>query len=95
MLRIFEPIDLKKGIIKITNNYNFLNFDNIDFTWFIKADNRTVSSGKLSTLKLNPAESKDIFFNTSNIVKAPGVRYFLMIEAKTRNAEPLIPKKQR
>ena len=92
---LFEPIDLKKGVIKITNNYNFLNFDNIDFTWFIKADNRTVSSGKLSTLKLNPAESKDIFFNTSNIVKAPGVRYFLMIEAKTRNAEPLIPKKHK
>ena len=91
----FDPIDLKNGVIKITNNYNFLNFDNIDFTWFIKADSRTISSGKLNTLKLNPEESKDIFFNTSNITIRPGVRYFLTIEAKTRNAEPLIPKKHK
>ena len=89
----FKPLDLKKGVIKITNSYNFLNFDNVDFTWYIKADNKTISSGKLSTLKLNPGQSKDIFFNTSNIVIRQGVRYFLTIEAKTRNAKPLIPKK--
>jgi len=89
----FKPIDLKNGIIKIINDYNFLNFDNVDFTWYIKGDNRTISSGKLSSLKLNPGESKDIFFNTSNIVIREGVRYFLMIEAKTRNAKPMIPKK--
>tara|TARA_A100000164_G_scaffold69673_1_gene58094 strand:+ start:24191 stop:27340 length:3150 start_codon:yes stop_codon:yes gene_type:complete len=89
----FEAIDLKKGIVKINNDYNFLNFDNVDFTWNIKGDNRTISSGKLSTLKLEPGESKDIFFNTSNIVKRSGVRYFLTIEAKTRNTKPLIPKK--
>ena len=77
----------------IKNNYNFSNFNNLDFSWYIKGDDRTISSGKLSSLKLEAGESKEIFFNTSNIVVRPGVRYYLMIEAKARNAKPLIPKK--
>ncbi|MEC9437103.1 MAG: glycoside hydrolase family 2 TIM barrel-domain containing protein [Candidatus Neomarinimicrobiota bacterium] len=89
----FKPIDLDRGIIDITNNYNFSNFDNLDFTWYIKGDDKTISSGKLNSLKLEPGGSKEIFFNTSNIVVRPGVRYYLTIEAKTRNAKPLVSKK--
>ena len=92
---LFKPVDLKRGIIKIINGYNYLNFNNIEFSWNIKGDNTTISSGKLSSLELNPGESKDIFFNTSNIAIKSGVRYFLTIEAKTRNAKPLIPRKHR
>ena len=89
----FKPIDLDRGVIEIKNNYNFSNFNNLDFSWYIKADDRAISSGKLNSLKLEAGESKEIFFNTSNIVVRPGVRYYLMIEAKARNAKPLIPKK--
>ena len=47
----------------------------------------------MTSLNLNPQESKEIFFNTSNIVQRAGVRYFLTVEAKTRNSKPLVPKK--
>ena len=80
-------------MIEIKNNYNFSNFNNLDFSWYIKGDDRTISSGKLSSLKLEAGESKEIFFNTSNIIARPGIRYYLLIEAKARNAQPLIPKK--
>ena len=89
----FKSIDLDRGVIDITNNYNFSNFDNLDFAWYIKGDDKTISSGRLNSLKLEPGESKEIFFNTSNIVVRPGVRYYLTIEAKTRNAKPLVSKK--
>ena len=96
--KIYQPIkfkatDLKRGKVQISNNYNFTNFDNLDFTWRITGDDRTISSGRLTSLNLNPQESKEIFFNTSNIVQRAGVRYFLTVEAKTRNSKPLVPKK--
>ena len=48
----FKPIDLDRGVIEIKNNYNFSNFNNLDFSWYIKADDRAISSGKLNSLKL-------------------------------------------
>ena len=88
----FEAIDLSNGKIKITNKYNFKNLDNLNFTYHITADGKSILSGELSYFKLEPGESKSLTFNLFSIIPKPGVDYFLLVEAKTKNSDKLVSK---
>ena len=95
--KVYQPVtfhadNLSRGRIQVTNDYDFIDLSDLTFSWFIKGDNETVSSGRLGTLDLEPGESRTLTFNLSNIRPKPGVAYFLMIQAKTKYKMPLIPK---
>ena len=89
----FEAENIARGQVRITNRYEFINLDHLDFTWFIAEDGKTVESGKLGKLDLHPGQSTVLSFNLSGVVPKPGAEYFLTIRARTNRDLPLIEKK--
>ncbi len=95
--KVYQPVkiaadNLSRGRITVTNDYDFINLKHLDFSWFIKGDDVTVSSGKLGSLDLKPGESRKLTFNLSSIRPKPGAEYFLTIQAKTKKKQPLVSK---
>ena len=95
--KVYQPIrfkanNLKRGRVRVTNDYDFVNLSDLTFSWLIKGDDKTVSSGKFGTLDLDPGESRTLQFNLSNIRPKPGVRYYLTVQAKTKYKKPLVPR---
>jgi len=88
----FEADNLSHGRIKVTNRYDFVDLNHLDFEWFVKGNDKTISSGKMGKLDLLAGESQKLTFSLSGIIPEPGVEYFLMIRAKTNQNHPLISK---
>jgi beta-galactosidase len=79
----FEADKLSRGRIKVTNRYDFIDLNHLDFEWFIKGNDKIISSGKMGKLDLIAGESQKLTFSLSGIIPEQGVEYFLMIRAKT------------
>ena len=88
----FEADKLSHGRIKVTNRYDFVDLNHLDFEWFVKGNDKTISSGKIGKLDLIAGESQKLTFNLSGIIPEPGVEYFLMVRSKTNQNHPLISK---
>ena len=88
----FEADKLSRGRIKVTNRYDFVDLNHLDLEWFIKGNDKTISSGKMGKLDLAAGESQKLTFSLSGIIPEQGVEYFLMIRAKTNQNHPLISK---
>ena len=94
--KVYQPIrfksdNLKRGRVKITNDFDFINLSDYTFSWYIEGDNKIVASGKLGTLDLEAGETRTLTFNLSSVRPKQGVRYFLTVQAKTKYKKPLIP----
>ena len=75
----FEGIDLANGRVKITNKYNFIDLDHLDFSYKIIGNGKTEMSGVLNSFNLKPYEYKSVTFNLFSIIPRPGVEYFLLV----------------
>ncbi|MBP7937315.1 MAG: DUF4981 domain-containing protein [Phycisphaerae bacterium] len=83
-----KPVDLAKGVIEIKNWYDFTHLQDIaECTWQIKADDKTVQSGKLD-LTLAPRESQKVRVPFKPITPEPGVEYFLDLSFTLKDAKP-------
>ena len=94
--KVYQPIrfkedNLKRGRLKVTNDFDFIDLSDYNFSWYIKGDDKTISSGRFGTLDLDAGESRTLQFNLSNIRPKPGVRYFLTVQVKTKYKKPLVP----
>jgi len=94
--KVYQPIrfkadNLKRGRVKVTNDFDFIDLSDYTFSWFIKGDDKTISSGRFGTLDLKAGESRSLQFNLSNIRPKPGVRYYLTVQAKTKYKKPMVP----
>ncbi len=87
----FEPEDLDKGLIKITNKFFFTNLQKYNFSYEITANGKVVKSGKLAELKTAPQQSDIVKIDFRGVKARPGVEYFVTISAKTKQAENLLP----
>ena len=95
--KVYQPIrfkadNLKRGRVRVTNDYDFVDLSDLTFSWLIKGDDKTVSSGRFGTLDLDPGESRTLQFNLTNIRPKPGVHYYLTVQAKTKYKKPLVPR---
>ena len=82
--KVYQPIkfiaeDITRGQVRISNKYDFINLDHIDFSWFISEDGKTVESGKLGVIDLEPNASTVLSFNLSSVVPKPGSEYFMSL----------------
>ena len=96
--KVYQPIkfiaeDITRGQVRISNRYDFINLDHIDFSWFISEDGKTVESGKLGVIDLEPNASTVLSFNLSSVVPKPGSEYFLTIIGRLNRNMPLLNKK--
>ena len=86
----FEPVDLAKGEVKITNRFYFTDLCDYTVKYKIMANNRVVRQG---TLPVTPAAQaySTVTIPVSDLKAQPGVEYFLNFEVITKKAEPGVP----
>jgi beta-galactosidase len=87
----FQPVDLKKGIIKVTNKYDFTNLSEFNFEWDVVADGKVMQSGKLTFPDLKPKTETAAFIPLKKIDPVPGTEYFLNIRAIRSDAWNYVP----
>ncbi|HKJ42483.1 MAG TPA: glycoside hydrolase family 2 TIM barrel-domain containing protein [Sunxiuqinia sp.] len=85
----FWPVNLKRGEIKIKNDFAFRNLSDFDISWNITADGKVVEKGDLGQIDLAPQTTKNYAIKY-NIDPKPGTEYFLNFSAKTLKKEGLI-----
>ncbi len=73
----FEPVDLKAGMIKIKNKYDFTNLSEFNFDWEVVADGIAVQSGKIPFPDFRPEAEIAFLIPLEKINPAPGTEYFL------------------
>ena len=73
-------VDLADGRIKIKNWFDFINpKDLAQGSWEVKADGRTIASGKLAPLDIEPRAEKEFTIPLPQFKPAPGVEYWLNV----------------
>ena len=82
----FEPVDLKNGVVRIKNKYDFTNLSEFNFEWEVYSDGKVLQSGKLSFSDFRPAADTVLRLSLDKIEPAPGTEYFLNLRA-SRNEE--------
>ncbi|MBW6502400.1 MAG: DUF4981 domain-containing protein [Bacteroidales bacterium] len=87
----FEPVDLARGLIKITNKYDFTNLSVFSFDYEIISDGSAIQSGKLTFPDFRPKEEKLVDIPISKIDPAPGSEYFLNIRVSRSDGWNYVP----
>jgi beta-galactosidase len=87
----FEPVDLKKGLIKIRNKYDFTNLSAFNFDWEIVSDGVVIQSGKVKIPSLEPKQEAEVTLSLNKINPAPGTEYFLNIKASRTDEWNIVP----
>src|SRR5690625_1838724 len=67
-----EEVDLSKGILNVTNLYDFINVDHLHLYWTIESEGTTLESGSITNLDIAPGESEEITlpYDQDNIASA-------------------------
>ena len=73
----FEPVNLPKGIIRITNKYDFTNLSAFACNWDIVIDGTAIRSGKIAFSNLPPKKDTIVNVPVTGINPAPGTECFL------------------
>jgi beta-galactosidase len=73
----FEPVDLKAGLIKITNKYDFTDLSEFNFEWEVVSDGNVLQSGKIPIPDFRPKASIAFMIPVTKIDPSPGAEYFL------------------
>lgn len=73
----FEPIDLKAGLIRITNKYDFTNLSEFNFDWEVVSDGNVIQSGKIPVPDMKPKAGLNVMVPVEEFEPSPGAEYFL------------------
>ena len=87
----FQPVDLRKGIIRVENRYDFTNLNQYTIEYTIQANTETVQSGTLPTQHLVPGANKQLTIPLRNVKNKPGTEYFLNLYVKSKQATSTVP----
>jgi len=84
------PIDLEKGLVRITNHFHFRNMDQVQSTWELLEDGRVIQSGRFSLdLPAQQSATRQIHFNPPK--KEPEKEYWLNLSFQSKASEGLLP----
>ena len=87
----FESVDLKKGLIRIKNKYDFTSLSKFDLDWEIMADGSVIQSGRAPLSDLQPGKTADIAIPLQTPEPLPGTEYFLNLRISGSEAWGIIP----
>jgi len=88
---IFKAKDLNNGIIRVVNDYKFIDLtnENYSYKWVLLRNGKEEASGSFEIAV--PADSqKDIKLNIPQIKQEPGVEYFLQVYAYSKKDTPFL-----
>lgn len=91
MKKIYEPvlvelIDKNKGIVKITNRYDFINISHLEFCWQILENGKVIEEGILPELDIAPHQSMEVEIPYSKIFN--DAEYHLNIFVNYKKSTP-------
>jgi beta-galactosidase len=86
----FKAINLKEGLFKISNEFDFTNLNEFNFLWNIQADGKILATGDFNELEMSPSESKIIEIVYPKIDASK--EFILTISAVTKFDKNLVPK---
>jgi beta-galactosidase len=86
-----DPVDLARGVIRVTNKYDFIPMDRFILCWEVLEDGEKILSDSMASPTLSPGESKILDFDLERLTIKPGSEYFLNVIARTAGNWGLIP----
>jgi beta-galactosidase len=87
----FEPKDISKGLINITNKYAFTNLSSFNFEWEIVSDGLVIHSDKFILPSLEPGQMTTVSIPVTNIEITSGSEYFLNLKASRADEWNYVP----
>ncbi len=87
----FKPVDLKTGMMNITNKYDFISLAGFNLEWEIVSDGKIVQSGKVPNFDLPAKANMNVLLPFNKIEAAPGTEYFLNISVTRPDEWNLVP----
>ena len=85
-----EAVDLQNGRFRIHNRFYFTNLNKYRISYKIKANGKTLKSGKLA-LNIAPQQSEEVRIPLGTLKPKEGTEYFVNFEVHTVQCEPGIP----
>lgn len=85
------PVDAARGVLRITNEYDFVDLAWLQPTWVVEVDGVEVAHGELDPLDLAPQASRDIRVPVPALDLQPGERAHLTLTFTTIGAQPWAP----
>ncbi|MCU0458315.1 MAG: DUF4981 domain-containing protein [Bacteroidales bacterium] len=87
----FRPANLTRGLVTITNKYDFTNLSFFTINWEVLADGVLFSSGHLNQLNLEPGDSATVEIPYGEIVPASGTEYHLNLFVSRADEWGIVP----
>ena len=87
----FEPVDLRTGMIKIKNKYDFTNLSEFNFDWEVVSDGKVIQSGKVPFHDFRPKAEISFQLPLKKIDPVPGTEYFLNMQVSRSDEWNSVP----
>jgi beta-galactosidase len=87
----FEPVDLKAGLIRIKNKYDFTDLSKFSFDWEVMADGSVIQSGKIPVPSVKPKSDILVMVPIDKIKSPPGTEYFLNMRVSRTDEWNIVP----
>lgn len=82
-----EPVDIKSGVVRITNKYFFTPLSIFSASWEITRNGSVIDSGPLQLPAVTPGNSAEVTVPAAIAKITPGSEYHLMISFKLKKPE--------
>jgi beta-galactosidase len=87
---LFKAVDIKNGIIEITNDFGFTNLNKYQFKYQILENGKKIKEGTID-VSLNPKSKKQFKIDFPGLPSKEGVEYLLNVFAYTKTGSELLP----
>ena len=87
----FADLDVRRGEIRLTNNYDFINLDGFELHWQLIRNGSLARSGVSDALSAEPNEHLDITLDFEPIRAEPGEEYHLNLQLVSPAARGILP----
>jgi len=87
---LFEPVDVKNGVIEIINDFGFTNLNKYHFKYQILENGKSIKEGTIDVV-LNPKSKKQFKIDLPKLESKTGTEYLLNVFAYTKVGSELLP----
>ncbi len=87
----FEAVDLKEGMIRVRNKYDFTDLSHFAFDWEVVSDGSVVNSGKITFPAFKPGTETLVMIPYAPVAPEPGAEYFLNLKVSRSEEWNLVP----
>ncbi|MGE4285952.1 MAG: glycoside hydrolase family 2 TIM barrel-domain containing protein [Phycisphaerae bacterium] len=87
-----EPADISKGLVRITNEFDFTDLSKFYIIWQLAADGIVEQQGKLKPIELAPNDSIELLIPFDSTKLSNATEYMLTVNFCLAEEEPLVEK---